>query len=196
MGTGKAGILTREKLNSLCFAQEEEIVPLKIILTTVDQSPLKEVAQLIKQQWEELGVEAEIRTYPLAVLERDIIKPRAYQTLLFGEILGIIPDPFPFWHSSQKKDPGLNLSSYGNKEADVLLEKARKESDLATRLRLYEQLQEILLKDTPAIFLYDLDYTYLVSSEIKGIQGQLIADPSQRFSKVTEWYIKTKRAPK
>ena len=38
--------------------------------------------------------------------------------LLFGQVLGIIPDPFPFWHSSQKIYPGLNLSGYSNKKVD------------------------------------------------------------------------------
>lgn len=195
-GTGKAGPLTREKLNALCFSEGGEALALTITLTTVDQSPLKEVAELIKEQWEALGVEVEIRTFPPTILEREIIKPREYQALLFGEVLGVIPDPFPFWHSSQKKDPGLNLSSYGNKAADALLEKARKEPDQLARLQMYEELQEIILQDSPAIFLYDLDYTYFVSDDIKGIQPQLIADPSQRFSAVSEWYIKTKRAKK
>jgi len=195
-GTGKAGPLTREKLNALCFAGTGEMIPLSITITTGDQSPLKEVAEAIKQQWETFGITVQVQTFSSGELERDIIKPRAYQTLLFGEVLGRVPDPFPFWHSSQVKDPGLNLASYENKQIDNLLETARKELDNDERKQLFQQAQDILLEDIPALFLYDLDYVYFVSKEIKGVETSIIADPSQRFTGVGQWYAETKRTKK
>ena len=129
-------------------------------------------------------------------LERDVIKPRNYQTLLFGEIIGKIPDPFPFWHSSQKKDPGLNLSSYESKEADQLLGSIRKELDEKSRAAKYEELQALLLKDAPALFLYDMPYTYETAQEVKGIKEHMIGDPSWRYAGMKNWYIKTKRVLK
>lgn len=195
-GTGKAGPLTREKLNALCFANNDQPEPFILTLAVPDQSPLLEVAAELKNQWEALGLQIELRALSPSALERDVIKPRAYQALLFGEVLGKIPDPFPFWHSSQTKSPGLNLSSYSNKAVDRLLEDARKEIDPIKRLELFTEMQELVLEDVPAIFLYDLDYKYFVSKEIQGIQTSVIADPSQRFQGITEWYIKTKRARK
>ena len=195
-GTGKAGQLTREKLNALCFTGSGEYTPLKITILTVDQSPLPEVAKELERQWESFGIQVTVQTLSPTALERDGIKPRAYQALLFGEVLGKIPDPFPFWHSTQAKAPGLNLSSYANKAVDKLLEDARKELDPAKRLELFSQMQELVLADVPAIFLYDLDYKYYVSTAVKGIQASTIADPSWRFAGATKWYIKTKRAPK
>ena len=123
----------------------------------------------------------------------NVIKPRAYEALLFGEALGIVPDPLPFWHSSQIKDPGLNITSYENKQADTLLEKIRKETDTTKRNTLMKQLQDILLSDMPSVALYDLSYSYVVPDRLKGIEGHKIADPSQRFANVGEWYIKTGR---
>ena len=195
-GTGKAGPLTREKLNALCFAKDDQPQPFVLTIAVPDQSPLLEVAAELKSQWETLGLQVELHALSPTALERDVINPRAYQALLFGEVLGKIPDPFPFWHSSQTKSPGLNLSSYSNKAVDRLLEDARKEIDPIKRLELFTEMQELVLEDVPAIFLYDLDYKYFVSKEIQGIQTSVIADPSQRFQGITEWYIKTKRAPK
>jgi peptide/nickel transport system substrate-binding protein len=126
-------------------------------------------------------------------LEREIIKPRAYQALLFGEVLGKIPDPFPFWHSTQTVNPGLNLSSYNNSSLDALLETVRRELDPEARKNLLAEAQDLLLQDVPAIFLYDLDYQYVVSKEVKGIHTTTITDSSQRFAGVAEWYIDTKR---
>jgi len=113
--------------------------------------------------------------------------------LLFGEVLGQTPDPFPFWHSSQKRDPGLNLAMYENKKCDKLLEEARGSLDEKIRKEKLEEFQGLLIEDVPAVFLYNPDYLYLVSKEIKGLNTKMIVDPSKRFSGIEDWYIKTKR---
>ncbi len=195
-GTGAVKAGTRAKLNELCSQQPKEDLPLTITLTTLNQPPLTDVAKNLSSQWKELGIETIILTYPQVELERDVIKTRNYQVLLFGEILGRIPDPFPFWHSSQKKDPGLNLAGYESKKVDLLLQGARKELDEETRTGMYEELQDLLLADVPAIFLYDIPYEYKVAQEVKGIKEHIIGDPSQRFSGMKSWYIKTKRVLK
>ena len=193
-GTGEVRKATRNKLNEVCFEKPEEVIPLKFSLVTVNQPKLVELANLLKQQWQALGAEIEVKTYDISVLEKEIIKPRNYQALLFGQVLGMIPDPFPFWHSSQKKDPGLNLSLYENKEADKLLQESRENLNEKERKVLLEKFQEILLEDAPAVFLANPNYLYFVSQKIKGIKPWVISDPSQRFSNIEQWYIKTKRA--
>ena len=192
-GTGKVRKVTREKLNEVCFEKPEEIIPFKFSLTTVNQPRLTELANLLKSQWQALGAEIEIKTYDISTLEKEIIKPRNYQAILFGQVLGMIPDPFPFWHSSQVRDPGLNLALYKNKEGDKLLEEARQNLDEGKRKELLEKFQEILIEDAPAVFLYNPDYLYFVSKEIKGVKAGIIIDPSQRFADIENWYIKTKR---
>jgi len=191
-GTGIVSKTTREKLNELCFPPEKTLA-LKISLATVNQPLLIEVANLLKGQWEKLGAETTIETFDIQTLEREIIKTRNYQALLFGEVLLSSPDPLPFWHSLQKKDPGSNLSLYENKEADKLLEEARQSLDPEVRAQKLEKFQDILIADAPAIFLYSQDYIYLVSKKIKGINEGMIVDPSKRFSEIKDWYIKTNR---
>jgi len=193
-GTGDVKKLTRAKLNEVCFEPPEETIPLKFSLTTVDQPILIEVASLLQSQWENLGVDVEIKTFDISTLEREIIKPRSYEALLFGEVLGAIPDPFPFWSSLQKRDPGLNLAMYENKKCDKLLEEVRQSLDEEIRKEKLEEFQELLIEDIPALFLYNPDYLYLVSNEIKGVNVKIITSPSKRFSGIENWYIKTKRA--
>lgn len=192
-GTGQVSKTTRLKLNEVC-QKPKETLPLKFSLITVEDPQLEKVAQIIKEQWQKIGIETEIKTYPISQLKNDIIKPRDYQILLFGEVLEGIPDPFPFWHSSQKKDPGLNLAKYENKKVDKILEKARMTLDNKERAALFEEFQDILIEDCPAIFLYQPDFLYLLSPEIKGIETKFLADPSKRFSEIENWYIKTRRA--
>jgi ABC-type transport system substrate-binding protein len=189
---GFVGKGTRAKLNEICFQPEIEEIPLKFSLATVDQPMLKETAFLLKKQWENLGAEVEVETFDFKDLEREILKPRDYQAILFGYVLGKIPDPFPFWHSSQREF-GSNLAEYKNKKADELLEEGRTELTPEVRKEKYEELQEIIIEDAPAIFLYNPDKAYFVSKEIRGIKEGLIVDPSKRFSGIENWYIKTKR---
>ncbi len=193
-GTGEVLKSTRTKLNEICFENPEEKIFLKFSLATVDQPMLIEAASLLKSQWENLGAEVEIRTFDISTLEKEVIKPRNYEMLLFGEVLGLIIDPFPFWHSSQKKDPGLNLAGEENKECDKLLEEARQSLDEAERKEKLENFQNLLIEDAPVIFLYNPDYLYLVSKEIKGINAKIITNPSKRFIGIEDWFLKTKRA--
>ncbi len=190
-GTGEVLKSTQKKLNELCAASSEEKLPLSFTLTTVDQPIAISVAYFLKTQWKALGVNLEIKT--VNDITEEVIRPRNYEMLLFGEVLNAVPDPFPFWHSSQIKDPGLNLAGYENKECDKLLEEARESLDEKERENALEKFQNILIGDAPTVFLYRPDYLYLVSKEIKGINAEIITDFSKRFSGVENWYIKTKR---
>ena len=192
-GNGEIKKSTQKKLNELCSAPSEETIALAFTLTTVDQPILVEVANLLKKQWETAGIKVEVKTFNISSLGEDIIKPRNYEMLLFGEVLGAIPDPFPFWHSSQIRDPGLNLAGFEDKESDKLLENSRQSLKEEERKVSLEKFQNNLLADAPAVFLYNPDYLYLVSKEIKGIDTKIIVDFSQRFSSIEKWYIKTKR---
>ncbi len=190
---GEVKLGTREKLNSVCFPSGDSVTPLAITLTVANQVPFTAVAEIIKSQWAKIGVTVNIKTVETLSIERDIVKPRAYEALLFGQAMGIIPDPYPFWHSTQKIDPGLNFSLYENKDADKLLEEIRQTSDTDARNEKLRSLEELIAKDAPAIFLYNPDYIYIVSDRVKGIQSRVITDPSRRFMDIADWYTATKR---
>ncbi|MDP3991080.1 MAG: peptide ABC transporter substrate-binding protein [Candidatus Nealsonbacteria bacterium] len=192
-GTGTVSKTTRTKLNEICSTPPKE-TPLKFSLITVQDPVLEKVALEIKKQWAELGIEVEIQSYPISQLTQDFIKPRNYEMLLFGEVLGQIPDPFPFWHSSQIKDPGLNLAKYDNSKADILLETARVSQDEQIRAEKYNQLQNIIIADSPSVFLYQPQYIYFINKKIKGgIEPVIISDPSKRFSDIQNWHTNQKR---
>ncbi|KKR02490.1 MAG: Extracellular solute-binding protein family 5 [Candidatus Yanofskybacteria bacterium GW2011_GWA1_39_13] len=165
---------------------------LTLRLTTPTWSELNSVANLLKEQWAKIGVELVIEVLPSQDLQQ-VIKERGYQMLLFGEILNIDPDPFSLWHSSQKRDPGLNLSLYDNKTADGLLEKARQTLNPLERIKQYQDFQKLVVEDVPAVFLYNPLYVYAQANSIKGFGNKIISMPSDRFSNVEKWYIDTQR---
>lgn len=174
----------------------EEPTPLEITLITTEWDELQSVAGILQEQWSRLGVKIEVKILNIAEIQQDYIRPREYQALLFGEVLGAEPDPFSFWHSSQKRDPGINLALYHNTDADKLLVDARKTFDPELRKEKYEEFQKLVVEDVPVVFLYNPYYLYPVSKKIKGIEIENIPVPSKRFSGIEDWYIKTNRVKK
>ncbi len=166
--------------------------PLDIEITTSSWPELKTVAETLKQQWEEAGFHVSIRMLSVPEIQQ-AIKERDYSALLFGEVLGLDPDPFSFWHSSQKKDPGLNLSLFDDKKADAILEDARQILDDEKRKTEYAKLQDVILAEAPAVLLYSPDYIYLLPKTIHTTSERVIAVPANRFDTVHEWYIDTRR---
>lgn len=166
---------------------------LRFTLITSDWPDLIKTAQHIQQQLKEVGIEVIIDKKPFSELESSIIRPRNFEMLLFGQVYGYEPDPFAFWHSSQVKDPGLNITFFSDKKVDKLLEDMRKTSDPKIRDKNYRDFSDILTKNLPAIFLFSQDYLYLLPTRIQGVSPIKISLPSDRFNEIHKWYRSTKR---
>jgi ABC-type transport system substrate-binding protein len=190
--TGETGTGTRTELNQLCFANQNSTNSLQFTLTTVNDPQLVQVANELKTAWAAIGVSVLVKPVELSQLQ-SIIKNRDYDALLYGQALGSEPDLYPFWDSTQIQDPGLNLSAYQDKNADQLLVSARQDTDPTVEASDYEKLQNTILTDAPALFLYNPAYVYWVSNNVQGVGTTNIVDPAKRFENVTNWFIKTKR---
>ena len=182
----------REKV----IKEGEKATTLELNLFTVDQAELKETAEIIQKKWKEIGVKLNIHAVEGEKLRQDYIAERKYDILLFAQGLYMIADPSSFWHSSQKKYPGSNLSLYQNTDVDEILKKSIAELDSEKRKKLLQSFQQKIAEDTPAIFLYSPNYLYAVDKKVKGIDGKYIIDPSKRFIGIENWYIEEKRVPK
>jgi len=167
------------------------MTPLEITLTTADAKENIEVAQSVKNDWERIGAKVELEIVPTSRVQKDVVRTRDYEALLFGEIVGADPDPYPFWHSSQA-ETGLNLAMFSNRRADELLEKARAASKPDERAGYYREFQDILADEEPAIMLYSPAYTYALNRRVKGVEPGTIFEPSDRFDGIAKWYIDTK----
>ncbi|MFH2101729.1 MAG: peptide ABC transporter substrate-binding protein [Chloroflexota bacterium] len=122
----------------------------------------------LAQMWRQnLGVEITIEN----------LEPDRYYDLLYsgahGQLLDTgwcadYPDPENFadvlFHSGTQQ----NLGNYSNPEYDALLDQARVEQNIQLRIQLYQQAEQILVNDAPALFiLHPLTYV-LVKSHIQG----------------------------
>ncbi len=169
---------------------------LNLNLVTNDFTPNLRVAEELKQMWEIIGVKITLTIVTRSELEEKYIRPRNFELLLFSENVGADPDPYPFWHSSQRRDPGLNLTAFASAQTDKLLTEARGNISSADRAAKYKQFQELFVGAVPAIFLSRSTYIYNVSADVRGLDLNTVVTPADRFAGVNEWYVETKRVKK
>jgi len=166
---------------------------LELTITTVNQPENVKIAELIQKDWQLIGVKTSLKFIEPDNIQKDTIKNRDYEILLYGEIIGYDPDPYPFWHSSQSSHPGLNLSSFADNKADEILEQARKTTNPEERGQKYTAFQKIIADQAPAIFLFNPTYTYPQTKKINGFNNHTIILPANRLANIHEWFIKTNR---
>jgi len=160
-------------------------------ISTGNAPELAKSADLIKEDLEALGMKVDVKTFDTGNLNQGVIRPRKYDILLFGQIINRESDLFAFWHSSQRKDPGLNIATYTNVKVDKILEDAFTTLDESARVKKYAQFEDEIAKDMPAVFLYSPNFIYTTSKNVKGISIDHIVSPSDRFLNIYSWYINT-----
>lgn len=161
---------------------------LEFSISTSDAPELVKAALLIKEDLEATGMKVDIKTFEVGNLNQTVIRPRKYDALLFGQIINNESDLFAFWHSSQRKDPGLNVAMYTNAKVDKILEDAFVTINRDSRIKKYIQFEDEIRKDMPAVFLYTPNFIYIVSNNLEGLTMDHITFPSNRFLGAYLWY--------
>lgn len=187
----KAGWKFDETTSHWTKKEKKETRALRLSLATSEASELKTVAQELKTTWELLGIPVDVRIFATGDFKETVVRPRKFEALFFGQVLGRDNDPYPFWHSSQRTDPGLNITEYANTRVDKILEDARAETDTEKRQKLYKDFRKELARDIPGIPLYAPEFLYVVPENVHGISLGVVTIPAERFLNVYEWYIET-----
>lgn len=162
---------------------------LELSLVTLSGGELEKAASEIKRQWKPLGISLKVTAVGRDELQQTYMRPRNFQMVLYGINLGSDPDVYSFWHSSQAKDPGVNLSQYNSQDADRALEAGRIKSDPQVRLGKYDAFLKAWNADMPAAVLYETGYTYATSDTVSGITAQRLVVPADRFYDVERWTV-------
>jgi len=101
-----------------------------------------------------------------------------FDALVLGWSMGIDPDLYQIWHSSQAGNYQLNFVNYQNPEADDLIVRIRQEYNEQKQIELCQRLHEIIFDDQPYTFLYVAKWTALLDKKIaileKGEDGSMI----------------------
>ncbi len=168
-----------------------ETQKLSISLRTANSPLFEQTTEIIARAWRELGVEVKVEQFQQGDLLQAVIRPRDFEALLFGLDMSRAVDLYPFWHSSQREDPGLNIAQYANIEVDRLLTSARTASTTEARDAAVSTATSIITREVPAIFLFVPNVVYVQDSRVTMTPISHISKPSERFMNVNEWHMNT-----
>lgn len=189
----KAGWKKNEETGILEKKSGSSKIQLSFSISTGDAPELRAVANLLVGAWGRLGVKVDILVFETGDLNQNVIRPRQFDALLFGEVISRDADVYPFWHSSQRNDPGLNIALYANSQADKNLEAARSASGQETIEKNYKAFAEEIASDIPASFLYTPSFLYVLPDSVKDASLGVLSTPQDRFAGIRDWYIETDR---
>jgi oligopeptide transport system substrate-binding protein len=136
--------------------------------------------QAIIEMWRQnLGVDVSIAQTEIAAFFDDLDRGNL-QMFSSGWIMDY-PDPenildLLFYSRSRQ-----NNTRYENPEFDAIIEQARTEQDVQRRLQMYNQAEQILLRDLPWIPLTFGVQHFVVQSEVKGYDPRAMIIPRLRF---------------
>jgi peptide/nickel transport system substrate-binding protein len=174
------------------------------LLTSPSPPSYRAVAQVIAQQWRDLGVLVSVDIPATSEEFEQRMLRRNYDVLLFGQSLLDNLDSYPYWHSSNVQRyvgggsnlrlDAYNLSQYTSQRSDHLLTTIRETVNERERLSALEELRRTLAADVPAIFLYSPLYTFAVSPEVSGVSLGSLSLHSDRFLTLERWYVRKDRA--
>lgn len=166
---------------------------LEFSLTVPDIGFLKDAAQELATEWGAFGAKVNLKVLPPDASLMAVITNRGYDGLLFGNTVRGAGDLYPFWHSSERFSPGLNLAVYRNSKVDTLLESLRKEGNEARRQASLRTVSGLIADDEPAVFLFSVDSLYVYSKNLEGVSGGFLDNPADRLEQLPQWYMNTAR---
>ena len=139
-----------------------------------------------------LGVKLDVQLQDSSDFQ-STINYHSYDAVLNGISIGVDPDVFVYWDSSQadpRSSHRLNLSEYKNGTADSALESGRTRIDPGLRVIKYKPFLQEWQKDAPAIGLYQPRLLYLTNGPVAGLSENPITSPTDRFINVQNWQIR------
>lgn len=173
-------------------------VKLSLKFFAANNADYSNLAQRIQEAWRAIGVETQA-TLPTDADLQNVVNSRGYDALLYGISVGVDPDVFAYWHSTQA-DPRarsrLNFSNYKSTPADKALEAGRSRSDPSLRAAKYLPFLQAWRNDAPALMLYQPRFLYITRGRLFGFEPRAINSAADRLNNVENWMIRQDYAPK
>lgn len=166
---------------------ERDGKPFAFEIVTNQNKEREKSAVLIQRRLKEVGIDVKIRAIEWASFISRFIKTGDFDVVVLGWGLGLDPDQFNIWHSSQQAPGQFNFIGYSNPTVDKLLEQGRTELDPDKRQKIYHAFAKVLLEDSPIIY---LSAGYGLTAMHKRIQGIVNPIPPAGVGYDSQkWYI-------
>jgi peptide/nickel transport system substrate-binding protein len=166
---------------------ERDGKPFSFEIITNQNKEREKSAVLIQRRLKDVGIQVNIRAIEWASFISRFIKTGDFDVVVLGWGLGLDPDQYNIWHSSQQAPGQFNFIGYNNPRIDKLLEQGRLELDPEKRMKIYHEFARVLLEDSPIVYLSAGYGLTAIHKRIKGIDNP--APPAGVGWNSYDWYI-------
>ncbi len=135
------------------------------LITNSGNDIRKAILAIAQQSWKKIGIDVKTEILEWSVLIQRINR-HDFDAVVLGWSMGIEPDLYQIFHSSQRGPYQLNFVGYRNKKADELIIKIRQEYDYKKRVRYCHELHRIIAEDQPYTFLFARKWTAVLDRRI------------------------------
>ncbi|MFQ5682307.1 MAG: ABC transporter substrate-binding protein [Candidatus Binatia bacterium] len=126
----------------------------------------KAIMTIAQNNWRRIGVKCNTQLFEWAVFLQDFINTGDFDAVILGWSMGVDPDLYQIWHSSQSGPHQLNFVGYKNPKADALIVHIRREYNHAVQQKLAHRLHQVIAEDQPYTFLYEALGTQVLDKKI------------------------------
>lgn len=155
----------------------------------------KKSAEEIASQLKKLGFDVNTtiidKDDKLGTFVQTILQPRNYGILVYEVDMGADSDIYPFWHSSQASQKGLNFSNYSDAIADDLLLNARTAQTFDDKKTQLTKFTRRWINNSVAIGLGQTKVSYVFRKSVQPYSaGNKFVVDIDRYSDVIYWSAK------
>jgi len=148
------------------------------LITNSGNDLRKAILAIAQDSWKQIGIDVSTDIIEWSVFIKERVNKADFDALILGWSMGIEPDLYQIWHSSQTHPYELNFVGYENDDVDDLIIKIRQEYDHAEQVKYCHSLHEIIAREQPYTFLYVNKWTAVLDKRIvimkKNDQGDIV----------------------
>ncbi len=153
------------------------------LITNSGNDIRKAVMAIVQNEWRQIGIDVRTDLLEWSVFIQERVNKLDFDALILGWQMGIEPDLYQIWHSSQTHPYQLNFVGFKNAEADELIIKIRQEYDHERQVAYSHQLHEIIAREQPYTFLYVGRWTAILDKRI--VIKEVDASGKVTYKKIT-----------
>jgi ABC-type transport system substrate-binding protein len=136
------------------------------LITNSGNDLRKAILAIAQNAWKHIGIDVRTDVLEWSVFIQERVNKADFDALILGWQMGIDPDLYQIWHSSQTNPYQLNFIGFKNHEADDLIIKIRQEYDHDRQAEYCHRLHEIIAEEQPYTFLYVGKWTAVLDKRI------------------------------
>ncbi len=136
------------------------------LITNSGNDLRKAILAIAQDAWKQIGIDVKTDLLEWSVFIQERVDKADFDAVILGWQMGIEPDLYQVWHSSQTHPYQLNFVGFKNSEADDLIIKIRQEYNHDKQVAYCRKLHEIIAREQPYTFLYVGKWTAILDKRI------------------------------